>query len=90
MASFIKQNRKRENDTNEVNASIAYAAGMVASMSMAKKRPRFDQLFTFPKEEKETTTEEVEMSKARMILWAETVNRNARKEKKRGRRKDNS
>ena len=61
-------------------ASVGYASGIVGSTALAKRRPRFDELFKFPKDPNESIN--LEKSKADMIVWAERVNREARKEMK--------
>lgn len=85
MASFIKANRKRELEQNKVNASIGYATGVLASMSLSKRRPRFSEVFNFPKDEDERFN--VEQHKAQMLVWAERTNRLSRKENKSGRKR---
>ena len=77
MASFISAKKKHEMKQYEILAQIGYSAGIVASMSLAKKRPKFEELFTFPKEvDKQRGTE---LLKSQMLIWAENTNRRARK-----------
>ena len=82
MASFIKARRKQEMDITKVNSYIGYAAGIVGSAALSKKRPKFSDLFNFPKDPDEKI--DFERSKAMMLVWAETANRADRKKSRKG------
>lgn len=79
MAEFIEANHKRQVDDWRMIANVGYSAGCIGSMALAKKRPRFDEVFNFPEEK---STNEVEVNKAQMIVWAENMNREYRKSQK--------
>lgn len=81
MASFISAKRKKEMEQNKLLAQIGYSGGMIASLSLAKKRPEFSEVFNFPKTE-EINKNDIEKSKAGMLVWAEEMNRLVRKPKK--------
>jgi len=57
-------------------AYVGYSTGIIGSMALSKTRPRFDDIYNFPKENQKP---DVERSKLEMIAWAENVNRIARK-----------
>ena len=89
MASFIKAKRRQEMDLYKVLANVGYTTGMLASMSLSKRRPRFSECFRFPDEEKKPI--DLDRAKAQMLVWAERVNRESRntvKENRRGRRQN--
>lgn len=75
MISFIEAGRKRQLDEWKMLANVGYSAGMVGSMAFSKSRPRFDEIYNFPKEEK---TEDLDSQKAEMLAWAANVNRRFR------------
>lgn len=81
MASFISARRKKELEDKKFYAQIGYSAGVVASSTFAKRRPRFEGMFNFPQTDGKP---DLAKSKAEMVIWAETVNRLARKSKKGG------
>ena len=83
MASFISANEKRERHLLEMIAKIGYAAGLVGSSTLATRKPRFEDLFQFPKDDEQPLTD-VETSKRQMLVWAETINRQARRQSKGG------
>lgn len=65
-----------------MQANIGYSTGIIASMALSKTRPRFDEIFNFPKEDQ---VPDVDRKKAEMIAWAENINReNRRRERKNG------
>ncbi len=77
LASFVEARRKRQLDDWRMMANVGYTAGIVGSMSFSKTRPRFEELFNFPKEE--TKIDNVDKHKAEMMAWAFNVNRQNRK-----------
>ena len=77
LADFVKIRRKRQIDEQKAVAQAAYVAGCIGSMALARNRPRFEDVFSFPKDESKST--EVEKSRLQMIAYAEYVNREARK-----------
>lgn len=81
MAIFINANRRRATEQTRIMANIAYNAGIVASMSLAKTRPRFEDLFYFKEQNQQL---DVENHKRRMIAFAEQINRIGRKREKGG------
>lgn len=81
MASFIKAKKKKALDDTKTAANIAYSAGIVASMSMSKRRPTFKEVFPFPDTDGRKLTD-VEINKKQMLVWAEEVNRMARRRKR--------
>lgn len=82
MAKFIKASRKRQLDEWKFLANVGYSTGCLGSMALAKRRPRFEEMFNFPKEDVKRV--DIESSKSQMIVWAEKVNREARKSSKGG------
>ena len=82
MASFISANEKRERHLLKLFAQIGYSAGLVGSTALAQRKPRFEDLFSFP--ENEQPAPNLETSKRQMLVWAETVNRQARRQSKGG------
>lgn len=83
MASFISANEKMERHRLKLLAQIGYSAGLMGSTALAQRKPRFEDLFSFPKEDENNSTN-IEQSKKQMLVWAETVNRLARKKSKGG------
>ena len=79
MASFIGAAKRRQLDDWRMASQIGYSAGIIASMSLQKTRPRFDEVFNFPKDSVTRGSSEIDAHKARMIVWAEQVNREYRK-----------
>ena len=77
LADFVQIMRKRQIDEQNAVAQAAYVAGCIGSMALARNRPRFEDVFSFPKDESKST--EVEKSRLQMIAYAEYVNREARK-----------
>lgn len=77
MASFISANRRAELERSKLLARIGYSAGMLGSMSLAKKRPRFEEIFQFP--HSQDNQNNATRLKAQMLVWAEQMNRLARK-----------
>lgn len=81
MAQFIRARHRHQLDEWKLIAETGYSAGLIGSMSLAKSRPKFKEVFNFPEEEQRS---EVEISKAQMIVWAETANKEYRKRHKGG------
>lgn len=82
MASFISARRRYEIGFYKKLAQIGYSAGLVGSSTLARRKPRFEDLFTFPNDE--TPVNNVELMKAQMLVWAQNVNRLDRKRKRGG------
>lgn len=76
MVSFVESRRRRQLDDWKMLAYVGYSTGIIGSMALSKTRPRFDDIYNFPKENQKP---DVERSKLEMIAWAENVNRIARK-----------
>lgn len=90
MASFVKARSKAQLDWIKSMAHIGYSTGIISSMSLAKRRPAFKEVFNFPDEKKPIT--DVEANKRQLLVWAAQMNRldrRARKEKQDGKRTDN-
>lgn len=77
MADFIRASRKRQLDEWRILANVGYNAGLLGSMALSKRRPKFDDMFSFPKESEPIA--DVEKSKAQMLVWASQMNREYRK-----------
>lgn len=82
MASFLSARRKHEVGFYKKLAQIGYSAGLVGSSALARRKPRFDDLFTFPSDD--VPVNNVELMKAQMLVWAQNVNRLDRKRNKGG------
>lgn len=74
MAAFINMRKKRQLDDWQMLASVGYSTGLIASMSLSKTRPRFNDIYNFPKEKTSPTDTDVEFSKAQMLAWALKIN----------------
>lgn len=79
MASFLSARRRYEIGFYKKLAQIGYSAGLVGSSALARRRPRFEDLFSFPKDDEPINN--VELMKARMLVWAQNTNRLDRKRK---------
>jgi hypothetical protein len=77
MASFVEARRKRQLDDWRFMAQVGYSSGIIGSMSLSKTRPRFADVYNFPKEEEKL--ESVERKKAEMLAWAANMNRISRR-----------
>lgn len=77
MADFIRASRKHQLDEWRILANVGYNAGLLGSMALTKRRPKFDDMFSFPKEDEPTA--DVEKNKAQMLVWASQMNREYRK-----------
>lgn len=73
LVDFVEANRKRQLDDWKMLAQVGYSAGIVGSMSLSKTRPKFEDMFNFPQEEKKIE-EDTEVHKVRMIAWAQQMN----------------
>lgn len=80
MAAFIKAQRKRDLDFTKTLANVGYSTGMLASMSLSKKRPKFGDMFQFPKETPDI--DRLDKYKLQMMAWAEQSNRLTRRKKR--------
>lgn len=80
MALFIESRKRRQRDDYIALANVGYVAGMLGSMSLAKTRPKFSDLFSF--DDVATAKEaDIEKNKKAMIVWAENLNRASRKKR---------
>lgn len=79
MASFITAHRKREKRLAKILAQIEYSAGIIASMSLSKTRPKFEEVFDFSDET--SSSPEWVKSKNALLCWAETMNKKSRRKK---------
>ena len=77
MVDFIRASRRRQLDDWRVLANVGYNAGLLGSMALSKRRPKFDDMFSFPKESEPIA--DAEKSKAQMLVWASQMNREYRK-----------
>ena len=80
MASFIEARRRRQLDDWKFMAQVGYSAGIIGSLALSKTRPRFGDVFNFPKDEDKLAS--VEKKKAEMLAWAANVNRRSRRREK--------
>ena len=78
MASFVESRRRKQLDDWKMIAHVGYYTGIIGSMAFSKTRPRFNDIYNFPKENQKP---DVERSKLEMIAWAENINRIARRRK---------
>ena len=76
MASFVEARRKKQLDDWRMLANVGYSTGIIASMAFSKGRPRFEDIYNFPKEEEKVN--DIDRKKAEMIAWAANVNRRYR------------
>lgn len=76
MASFISARRRHEIDNQKMLARMSYSAGMLGSMSLAKRFPKFEEVFSFPSD-KPDNAEDIERSKLEMMAFAANMNRAA-------------
>lgn len=80
MASFVEARKRKQLDDWKMVANVGYSTGLIASMSLSKTRPRFNEIYNFPKDEKEKDKKlEVERYKLQMRAWAENMNSQHRK-----------
>lgn len=79
MASFIEARRRKQLDDWRMMANVGYSSGIIGSMSFSKTRPRFNDIYNFPKEEEVNS---VEKNKAAMLAWAANLNRQAKRQVK--------
>ena len=83
LADFVNASRERQIDDRRAVAEAAYVAGCIGAMSLQKSRPKFDDIFTFPKREEKV--QQVDKSKAQMLAYAAYLDREAaRMTKERG------
>lgn len=91
MAEYVEQCTLRQRDDYKMLAQANYAAGVIGSMALSKRLPKFEEVFNFPKDEKKPV--DVNVSKAHMIALASEINRVAKnkrsKEVKDGGRRTN-
>lgn len=80
MAYFINANRKKEMEKYKILARICYSAGIVASSTFAKRKPKFEDLFNFPEDKNNSSNSD--LIKAQMLYWAQNINRLDRKSRK--------
>lgn len=81
MASFLSARKKHELAQQKMLAQIGYSAGIIGSMALTKSRPRFEEIFSFPREQ---VAVDANLMKARMLVWAQNSNRVDRKNKNKG------
>ena len=62
MASFVEARRRRQLDDWKFMAQVGYSSGIIGSMALSKTRPRFTDVFNFPKEEDKLASIEKEKS----------------------------
>lgn len=75
VAVFVEVRHRRLLDDQKMLAQMSYSAGVLGSMALAKKMPRFEQVFKFPDDvEKGITKMDVERSKAEMMALAANLN----------------
>lgn len=73
MASFVEAQKRRQIDEWKMLASVGYSTGLIGSMSLSKSRPRFDDIYNFPKDEP-VIKDAVEHSKLEMLAIAANIN----------------
>ena len=79
IAEWVKAQQNKELERKKFETRVAYSIGILASMSLTKKRPTYDEMWQWPKDNRPVN---VDMLKAQMIVWAENANKEARKKKK--------
>ena len=80
MAAFVTARRKHENDFQRSLAHMSYSAGVLGSMALAKRVPRFEEVFKFDDQHEASQT--LERSKLEMIAFAANMNRQAQEMEK--------
>ena len=83
VAVFIEVRRRRLLDDQKMLAQMSYSAGVLGSMALAKKMPKFEQVFKFPDDvKKEVTKTDIERSKLEMMALAANLNAQVQRSKK--------
>lgn len=72
LSEFIEANVKREKRINKLLTQIGYSSGVIASMSLAKKRPTYEDVWG---SDRDNSAQSVETMKKKMMAWAINANR---------------
>jgi len=74
VAVFVEVKQRKALDDQKMLAQMSYSAGVLGSMSLARRLPKFSEVFVFPEDKKEITAQDVERSKLEMIAFAMALN----------------
>lgn len=72
LTEYVQANVKREREHNKFLTQVGYSTGVIASMALAKRRPKYEDVWGA---DHSSDTHSVELFKKKMTAWAANVNR---------------
>lgn len=75
LMEFVQANAKRDKEFSRFITKVGYSTGIIASMALSKRRPKYEEVWGVDKSEEVQTADQF---KKQMIAWAANVNRLAR------------